>query len=86
MKTALQKTKIALQKTEPAMQKTETALHKGQEGGRLVMSDGARRRVAGDGGGRWPASAKGGDWLDVDMWHSMLALERAALCVILIFL
>ena len=29
--------------------------------------------------------AGGGGWLDMDMWHSMLALEGVALCVILIF-
>ena len=35
------------------------------------------------GGWRWDS---GGDcWLDMDMWHSMLALEGVALCVILIF-
>ncbi|ONI26457.1 hypothetical protein PRUPE_1G026300 [Prunus persica] len=52
------------------------------------------------GGGRWPAAgvrrwwpaagvrrwwpAARYDWLDMDMWHSMLALEGVALCVILI--
>ncbi|KAL6276491.1 hypothetical protein ACE6H2_020092 [Prunus campanulata] len=58
-------------------------------GGRwLTVTGGRWRQVAGGGwseaaGGRWLAG--GGGWLDVDMWHSMLALEEVALCVILIF-
>ncbi|KAL6283954.1 hypothetical protein ACE6H2_014883 [Prunus campanulata] len=50
-------------------------------GGRWPTATSGRRRLAGA-GRRRPAV---GGWLDVDMWHSMLALEGVALCVILIF-
>ncbi|KAL6292725.1 hypothetical protein ACE6H2_000867 [Prunus campanulata] len=44
---------------------------------------GGRRRDSGDGGRRRDSGC--GGWLDMDMWHSMLALEGVALCVIFIF-
>ncbi|KAL6296351.1 hypothetical protein ACE6H2_004493 [Prunus campanulata] len=50
-------------------------------GGRWLAAAG--RSWSEEAGGRW--LARGGGWLDVDMWHSMLALEGVALCVILIF-
>ncbi|CAL8990556.1 unnamed protein product, partial [Prunus brigantina] len=62
---------------------------KGQWSWSLADSDGRwRRAMAVDGWGRESGDgwlAGGGGWLDMDMWHSMLALEGVALCVILIF-
>ncbi|CAB4293829.1 unnamed protein product [Prunus armeniaca] len=39
----------------------------------LEVASGGRPEVVGGGAGRWLAD--GGGWLDIDMWHSMLALE-----------